>query len=1031
MLRITVSTSSAGAKKYFREGLAREDYYSKDQVIQGRWFGLGAERLGLGEIIQKEDFYRLCDNLNPNTGESMTGRTKSDRRVGFDCMVTAPKSVSLLLELTQDERIVEVFQEAVASMMKDMEKEARVRVTNGDAFETVKSGNLLGGVFIHTTARPVNGVPDPALHAHPFVFNHSWDEEKQQWKAVDFGNLKRDAPYFEAVMDARLAKGMYEIGYDIERHKRGWDIAGIEKSTLDKFSLRTQQIEEYAREKGIVDDRQKDGIGAITREDKNQEGEYSKEDLRRIWWQRLDEGERDGLRKLVQATSPRKRLGMDISEREQLALDYALKHELQNKSVVLERSLLRSALKYGTEGVTIEGLLQSLKARKEVIRIEHGDRFKITTHAVLDEEEQMLALERGGRGTRRALNADFVVNPVLSDGNQLNEQQIAAIEFALKSPDNIIAIEGGAGVGKTTLMKEVVRAIQQNDRSVFALAPSTPAVDVLRKEGASNAQTVQKLLVDTKFQERIKDAVLWVDEIGLLSTQQALDLFTIAKEQNARLLLTGDARQHKSVERGDTFRILQQYGMPTASVREIVRQKDAYKEAVEFLSHGRLTEGFNALEDMGAIKEVPEMEAREKSIVETALKEDLKKILIISPTHLEGNRISAKIRQSLKQRGVIAQEDTQVTSLRRLNLTDAEKTDAVNYSKGMKVQFHHKAKNEDGAFFEQGERFTVNSVNKRQNTIELTRKNGKIVTLPTEHTKRFSVYQPYQLALADGDTIRATQVGHAFDAKGKRHKLPNGNRYIVQSVSDAGDITLSNGWVIDRNFNHIARGYVATSHAAQGKTTTKVFLSQTQMSATVASLEQFYVSVSRGKKSIEIFTDDKQAMLQAVQDSDRRTSAHELLQQTGHGSLNGKIATSAYGSVEQVLSSDTPDLDILPAENDKNIVREGFQDGTIIQQTEQEKNSSDASRREAQELSPWGQGTIGKEKSDGDLSLVEKAKEHLEKIARLKDFALRAASQGSKAIGWHLLPPSKPKTPPAPPPPPKQPVKPPPTMGRG
>lgn len=1029
MLRITVSTSSAGAKKYFREGLAREDYYSKNQVIQGRWFGLGAERLKLSDVIEQKDFYRLCDNLDPNTGDSMTGRTKSERRVGFDCTFNAPKSVSLLYELAKDERILVAFREAVASTMKDMEKEARVRVTNGDAFETVTSGNLLWGEFIHTTARPVDGIPDPHLHSHCFVFNHSWDEERQQWKAVDFGNIKRDAPYFEAVFHARLARGLYELGYDIERHKRGWDIAGIGKTMRDKFSLRTQEVESYAHEKNILDDRLKDKIGALTREGKSQEGEHEKEDLRRLWWGRLEEGERDGLQKLVTSLSPRKRQETEIKEREQKALDYALAHELQNKSVVLERSLLRTALKYGTEGVTVEGLLQALKARKDVIRADHGDRYKITTRAVLEQEEEMITLERMGRGTRRALNPDFVLNPALPDGNHLNDQQIAATQFALRSPDNVIAIEGAAGVGKTTLMKEVVRAIRQADHGVFALAPSTEAVDVLKKEGATHAQTVQKLLVDTKFQERIKDSVLWVDEIGLLSTQQTLELLTIAKAQNARLLLTGDARQHKSVERGDAFRQLQDYGMPYISVRENVRQKGDYKEAVDYLSHGRLTEGFHALEGMKAIKEIPEIDIREDHVVEAALKEDLKKLLIISPTHQEGNRISAKIRQSLKKMGKVGQEDTDVTSLRRLNLSDAEKTDAVNYSKGMKVQFHYRASNDEGAFFEQGERLTVSHVNKKQNRIELTRRNGEIVTLPTDYTKRFSLYQPYQLALAEGDTIRATQTGHAYDAKGKPHKLPNGSRYIVQQVNDNGDITLTNGWVIDRNFNHIARGYVATSHAAQGKTTQHVILSQSQISATVASLEQFYVSVSRGKKSIQIFTDDKEMLLQAVKDSDRRESAHEMLQETGHALHFPKEKAPSNGENVSVLAFDTPDLDTSLEKNHRNSVQEESQGDKVAQQVEPVKEDKHTSHRE-DKLSPWGQNTIGKDKRGGDISLLERAKEHLEKIAKLKDYARRAASQGSQVIGWHLLPPTPPKTP-TQPPPPKQPVKPPPTMGRG
>lgn len=45
-----------------------------------------------------------------------------------------------------------------------------------------------------------------------------------------------------------------------------------------------------------------------------------------------------------------------------------------------------------------------------------------------------------------------------------------------------------------------------------------------------------------------------------------------------------------------------------AEVREIQRQKGNYKEAVKLLSNGHTAEGFNRLDDLGWIKDVPEAE---------------------------------------------------------------------------------------------------------------------------------------------------------------------------------------------------------------------------------------------------------------------------------------------------------------------------------------------------------------------------------------------------------------------------------------
>jgi hypothetical protein len=50
-----------------------------------------------------------------------------------------------------------------------------------------------------------------------------------------------------------------------------------------------------------------------------------------------------------------------------------------------------------------------------------------------------------------------------------------------------------------------------------------------------------------------------------------------------------------------------------------------------------------------------------------------------------------------------------------------------------------------------------------------------------------------------------------------------------------------------------------------------------QESFAAANKEQFYVSASRGRSAIKIYTDDKAAMLDAVKNSGARLSASELM----------------------------------------------------------------------------------------------------------------------------------------------------------
>src|SRR5580698_4122165 len=111
MLRITPSVSPEGAKRYFGENMTRSDYYIDGQEVVGQWGGKTAERLGLTGQVDQHSYFALCDNLDPRTGEQLTPRTKTARRVGFDFTFSAPKQVSVLYELSDDERILDAFRQ--------------------------------------------------------------------------------------------------------------------------------------------------------------------------------------------------------------------------------------------------------------------------------------------------------------------------------------------------------------------------------------------------------------------------------------------------------------------------------------------------------------------------------------------------------------------------------------------------------------------------------------------------------------------------------------------------------------------------------------------------------------------------------------------------------------------------------------------------------------------------------------------------------------------------------------------------------
>src|SRR5271166_5401115 len=265
MIRITQQDNASGAKRYY----ATADYYSEGQELVGKWGGKGATRLGLSGTVDKFSFERLCDNLDPATGKALTVRTRSERTVGYDFTFGVPKSVSLLYALSGDQDILAAFRASVDETMREIEAEMKTRVRKELTNTDRTTGNMVWAEFIHTTSRPVDGVPDPQLHAHVFAFNTTFDEEERRWKAGQFRELKRDAPYWQAAMRVRLAGKLQELGFGIDRKRDDFEIAGIPASAIVKFSRRTEEIEKVAAEKGITDPKRKAELGAETREKKN------------------------------------------------------------------------------------------------------------------------------------------------------------------------------------------------------------------------------------------------------------------------------------------------------------------------------------------------------------------------------------------------------------------------------------------------------------------------------------------------------------------------------------------------------------------------------------------------------------------------------------------------------------------------------------------------------------------------------------------------------------------------------------------
>lgn len=843
MLRIIQNNTPERAKSYYSSA----DYYAEGQELVGIWKGKGAARLGLSGNVGREAWDALCDNRHPATGEALTPRTKRERRVGYDFNFHVPKSVSILYGVTRDERILDAFRESVEATMEDIEAEMQTRVRAGGRNEDRTTGNMVMGEFVHFTARPVEGVPDPHLHAHCFVFNTTWDDKESRWKAGQFAGLKRDAPFFEAVFHSRLARRLEELGLPTQRTTQGWELDGVPQTAIEKFSRRTALIEEMAREKGMTDPQAKDGLGAKTREKKQKD--LTLDELRREWVARMTADE------LAAIEEVKGRLGMEsLPEDGRVAREAALHavgHCFERSAVVPERKLLTEAMKRAVGKASPGSITRGLAAEHLVVAERNGRRLA-TTRSVLEEETRMLAFARNGRGTCRPFGAPGYA----LQRDWLNADQRGAVRHILESNDRVVLVRGAAGTGKTTMMKEAVEGIEAGGKRVLVFAPSADASrGVLREvEGFADADTVARLLVDQRLQARVAGQVMWIDEAGLLGSRMMGRVFDLADRLDARVILSGDRRQHGSVERGAALRLLEEEaGLVPAEIREIQRQRGDYREAVRALSEGRTEDGFRELDRLEWIREVGETE-RYQALAEdyVATVEEGKTALVVSPTHLEGEWITDEIRALLKHTGKLGEGERTFLALESANLTEAEKADPLNYARGDVLVYHQNAKGH-----RKGERVMVGDE-----------------PLSLAQADRFQVYRPSVLPIAPGDVLRITRNGATADGQ---HRLNNGALYMVRGFDAGGNIVLANGWTVSKDYGHLAHGYVVTSHASQGKTVDRVFIGQSSDSLPASSREQFYVSVSRGRERATIYTDDKEALLEAVSRSDDRLTATEFV----------------------------------------------------------------------------------------------------------------------------------------------------------
>jgi hypothetical protein len=896
MLRITGSESPQAAKEYYGRALSRGDYYFQGQEITGHWNGRASRALGLDGPVGYDDFLRLLDNIRPD-GNQLTSRNVANRRPGYDFTFDVPKSVSLLYALGREERVLSAMHEAVDETMCEIEKEMHARVRKGGAFEDRRTGNMVWADFTHFTSRPAplddaqarrvkDGVirgddgekllPDPHLHVHVYALNATFDEAESQWKAGEFMRIKRDAGYYQALYHAKLAEGLQRLGYEIDARGRAFEVRGVARETIELYSRRTKEVEDEAKRLGVTNADEKARLGAKTRHRKDKS--LSMERLEGLWRALAAPEAVRSVVLVVEAAKGRfHAVAKDSPDAAREGIEYALRTELERASEVAERRLLATALEHVVGRAGIESVRAALAEHPDVLHAEIGGEKRLTTRAVLDEESAMFKIIREGKATRAPIaQGDYVFrNPLFAKAARGTEEQRAAVLHVLKTSDWVVGVVGRAGTGKTTLLKEISEGVRRAGRKLVLCAPTAEAArGVLRGEGFAQAETVKKLLTDPQMQAGLRGSVVWIDEAGMLGNRDMLDLLHLAERAGVwHIVLAGDPTQIRSVPRGDALRFMEEHcGLQVSRLARIHRQKTPeLKEAVEAMSRGNALQGMRLLDEQKSIiaKDGP---AARKALAETYVERVVagkatKSVLVVCPTHREGEAVTKFIREGLREAGILGEKERSIPRTINLSWTDAEKRNPSAYETGLVVQFKQNTRG-----FERSERVCVASIDTRECRVMVVKNDKSQVALPLEKAAKFQVYRLAQLEVARGDLLRVTENG--FD-KGKAHRLSNGDTLKVEGFTREGDI-VAGGKVVPRQFGHLDHGYVVTADAAQSKTVDVVLAAVGRDSLAATDMRRMYVTISRAREEVQLFTDDREGLMRAAQRDSERLFATDI-----------------------------------------------------------------------------------------------------------------------------------------------------------
>jgi hypothetical protein len=776
-----------------------------------------------------------------------------------------------------------------------LERYTQARIGGNNPAET--TGKFAAAKFEHDTARPVDGYAAPQLHTHVVVFNMT-ERDNGKMRALQPHSLFESQQFATAVYQSQMTYNLRALGYQIEPGKSGApEIKGYTQEYLNASSPRRQQIEEALSGSGFAGPEAAQIAAHNTRDKKVI---LSPDQILAAHKQIADEFGNQADRVVAEARARRQEQQQErpAKERQQQvreAVTFARDKGFEREAVVDERALYVDALRRGMGEMTYPEVRASFESRiasgefKQITDDGSKAGRRFTTAATIKAETEVVQKVQDGQSHAPQIMSIQAAVPLTESRPHFNAAQKRVVEEVLTSRDRIQGLQGRAGSGKTSVLATIREGAERNGYAVEGFAPTSRAAKQLRDAGIK-ADTLQRFLAGGGLQaagDPARKHLYMVDESSLASTQQMRDFLNKIGPQD-KVLLIGDTRQHQGIDAGKPFEQLQEAGMRTAQLDQIMRQKDpALLKAVEHLSNNETTVGVEMLAQQGRITEIVDPEQRVAAIAKEYAAHP-ENTLIVSPDNASRRAINQAVRHELQALGVVDTKDHSMRVLApRNDMTGADREWAARYQPGDVLHYVRGSK-EHG--IEARSYAQVVTINPAENLVTVRKGDGQQVTYDPSRLRGVAAYSEIEREFAIGDKVQ-------FTAPQRDLQVANRDLGTIQSIGDGGKISVRMDGAKDRivrfdanDMRHWDHGYAVTSHSSQGLTSERVIVNMdTEVHPELTSSRFAYVSVSRASHDAQIYTNDAASIVPSLSRDVNKTSAveigkaHDIRQGIEHG----------------------------------------------------------------------------------------------------------------------------------------------------